>query len=118
MKRIIVALALAAILSPIAPMASQASTSAPRPGVSINVTPGGSSIGVSGSNISFVYTTDGYYDGYGRFHHVSHRHPRNCKHCKQCEKEMRKHRKEMEKRNRKASNHRHDHDNRPGSSRR
>lgn len=108
MKRLIHIIAACIALSPLAATA-QVYNSVPRPGVTISTSPGGTSVGVSGPYFNYVYTTDGYYDGYGVFHRTSHRHAHHTSHCKYCEKQMKKHHKEMQKRHKhEAKKHHHD----------
>lgn len=104
MKRI-ARLLLAGMMMTSLAVSAQSYTSYPRPGVSVNTTPYGTSVGVSTPYFNYTYTTDGYYDNYGRFHRTSHRHGHNIKHCKYCEKQMKKHQKEMRKMQKEAHKH-------------
>lgn len=85
------------------------------PGLTISTNPFGAGVGVTTPYFNTVYTTDGYYDAYGRYHrrphHKGHRHCRGGKaHRKAMKKARKAYRKEMKKQYKKAYKHRHHHD--------
>lgn len=110
-----IALVLAALtLLPAAEMAQTFTFSTnSSPGVTVSTNPFGTGIGVSTPLFNTVYTSDGYYDGYGHYH--KHRHPRHHRyrggkaHRKAMKKARKAYRKEMKKQYKKAMKHRHHH---------
>ena len=70
--------------------------------------PFGAGVGVTTPYFNTVYTTDGYYDAYGRYHrrphHKGHRHYRGGKaHRKAMKKARKAYRKEMKKQYKRAA---------------
>ena len=81
------------------------------PGITVSTNPFGTGVGVSTPYFNTVYTSDGYYDGYGHYHKSrAHRHYRNGKaHRKAMKKARKAYRKEMKKQYRKAARHHYKH---------
>lgn len=112
MKKIITSLLIAAIGLSGFGIGAQTFTfqSNTSPGVVVSTNPGGVGVGVSTPLFNTVYTSDGYYDGYGRFHyrHHHHRHhkPRHHYRHHPSHKEVKAYRKAVKKHKKAVKKHR------------
>lgn len=130
MKRLLTWLLAVTILIPVASTAQTFTfTTNTSPGFTVSTNPWGTGIGLSTPYFNTVYTSDGYYDGYGRYHKRPHKRHRPARpgpprhhnhgykaakaHRKAVRKARKAYRKEMHKQYKKAAKRhykRHHHD--------
>lgn len=102
MKKLLTSMAIASMaLLPFGMSAQTLSVSTnSTPGITVTTSPFGTGVGINTGLLNIVYASNGFYDCYGHYHRVGHKHRHHQHYCKICEKQYKKIRKEAEKRHR------------------